>query len=574
MWILPDKLEIIEDKLKGRCIIAKEDIQQGELIFREIPYCYILFREYNRFMCDYCFVYFGEEGNYTECEKCNKVRYCSNKCLKESNKIHEIECGILHSNEINEIAVNVGVTYDRAFLLMRFLIITIIELTSGTCDKTNLNNNYLIPNFKQICVLEDNLSKFSKDTLEIYNKLSSGIINIPIINEIIKKHNLTDKLNVNLLVKVICIIDTNSFGIPTFSLLNKNEGLYDPKLNFVPNNSLELTFSLLSPNITGWGLFSYLSLLNHSCDPNCGFIGVNGSYHDNENKNNLFVDLIANKMIKKNEEINISYVETYESRRDRIKTLFQTKHFLCQCNRCSSEFNISKDKFIEGFLCSKCFNDSLCLIRGENNELNTNILVLSSESLNESYKLTNLSSIVDDNEYLIFQLTNTYECTKCKETFFGSEVAKVVNEFNNTILEAEKLNNEMYDLYSAVELLLKLVDKYLNNTDPNVSIKPHPMNHLFYKCYKLIAFWSIILRRWNDVDKYISFMIDSHIFISNNSINNINASNLYATKAVALYNSNKISESESVWSMCKSTRKICCRTNHPLYSLIPIKFSN
>ncbi|KAK6589466.1 hypothetical protein RS030_203200 [Cryptosporidium xiaoi] len=577
MWDIPEKLKIVDDKTKGRCIIAKEDIEQGELIIREIPYCYILFKEYSNLMCNFCFRYFSEKVNFIECKECGKVKYCSKNCLEESRLIHEIECSILTLNIIDEIAIEVGVTYDRTLLLLRFLIKSIIELTSNSCYKANSVNNCLIPNYNQISILEDNMFKFPEETLEVYRRLSNSLINIPVISEKIKNNNLNNKLNENLLLRIMCIIDSNSFGIPIFSLLN-NKGhddgcLYNPRLNFIPNNSLELTFSLLSPNITGWGLFSFSSLFNHSCDPNCGFIGVNNSLYDNNNNiNGLYIDLIANKKIKKNEEICISYIEMYDTRRNRIKHLSQTKYFFCQCNRCSVEFNFSKDKYIEGFLCSKCFDNSLSLLENTDSNLNMDNTLLFSKSINELYKSTSLSSIVDDSEYLIFQLTNTYECENCKETFFGSEITKVINEFNNAISEAERLNNEMCNLSSAVELLINIVDKYFNNDDPNITVKPHPMNYLFYRCYKLIAFWSIILGEWNHVDKYVSFMINSQIFVTNNNVNNVDISNLYATKGVALYNLNRFSESEDAWSRCKLIRKICCSINHPLYSLIPLKF--
>ena len=102
-----------------------------------------------------------------------------------------------------------------------------------------------------------------------------------------------------------------------------------------------------SINKIGLGLWKYFSLFNHSCLPNTTNYGIGD-----------FVFLMANRLIKKGEEVTILYLTTpkcYEGKKDYLNQLY---NFECNCNLCQTEKNNRKknsdilnqfDKYIEIF---------------------------------------------------------------------------------------------------------------------------------------------------------------------------------------------------------------------------------
>ncbi|POM82597.1 SET domain protein [Cryptosporidium meleagridis] len=553
MWNLPEKIEIREDERKGRSIIAKEEIEMGESILMEEPYCRILFGDNIEEVCDTCFNYLRLPDSHfeciLECQECKKIKFCSKKCMEESKAIHHFECGILKLNILQMISNKVGVSFDRSRLLTRFVIKLIVEFNDKSESQREQNNgNILISNINQINSLVDNQEKFLQSTKDVYQELALEILKIPKLKAEIDKLENKDIITDKLLVKISCIIDSNSFGIPKFPLkCSENESsvseLVNPRQK-VPNSSLELSNSLLNPSILGWGLFSYSSLLNHSCDPNCDFIGVNPVH----NQSSIAINLIANRKIQKDEEITINYVEIYDTRRDRIKNLLNTKHFICHCERCTTPFLNCNDSYIQGFCCSKCFKIN------DFDYKSNSIPIIQSESVSNLSQPDNITSIIDDQDYLISQLTESYHCSSCGEIYYGSEVTSIQNEFLDTIQEAENMNIQKYDLQGAIHLVSSLIEKY--HPPNSKSLLPHPLNHLLYKCYKLLTFWNVIVKDWNSVNCYVSKMINSHLLLFQNQ-HNLEISNLYSTKAIALSHLGHVSESNTEWNKCLKIRQIC-----------------
>src|SRR5690606_33806902 len=77
-------------------------------------------------------------------------------------------------------------------------------------------------------------------------------------------------------------------------------------------------------------IFPTISRINHSCIPNCHFV---------YNIKNNCGRIIANKNIKKNEEITISYIKLYLTYDERQFILKNKYNFICKCNLCLLHFN-------------------------------------------------------------------------------------------------------------------------------------------------------------------------------------------------------------------------------------------
>jgi len=101
--------------------------------------------------------------------------------------------------------------------------------------------------------------------------------------------------------------------------------------------------------VLGLGLYTPASLMNHSCDPSCVF----------EFEGPVLVMRLI-KDVQKNEELTYSYVDVYESREARHRTLREI-YFIsqCMCQRCDEPLERSRDRWIEGFVCGSCSKDPL-----------------------------------------------------------------------------------------------------------------------------------------------------------------------------------------------------------------------
>ncbi|XP_033728670.1 uncharacterized protein LOC117317831 isoform X2 [Pecten maximus] len=110
------------------------------------------------------------------------------------------------------------------------------------------------------------------------------------------------------------------------------------------------------------GLFCLHASMNHSCDNNA-------EIHDGSAGHRPGVHVIANRPIKRGEEINITYIDTTMSRQNRRAWLIRAYNFWCLCPRCRFEGDDSgfctncnkqaaKDKPFLG--CGKCRSAWYC----------------------------------------------------------------------------------------------------------------------------------------------------------------------------------------------------------------------
>ncbi|KAF4129026.1 hypothetical protein GN958_ATG21775 [Phytophthora infestans] len=66
------------------------------------------------------------------------------------------------------------------------------------------------------------------------------------------------------------------------------------------------------------------------------------------------MEVRALRDIEEGEEITLSYIDIDKERSERQKELRDTKHFDCQCERCSTPLSESVDRFLDGFRCPRC----------------------------------------------------------------------------------------------------------------------------------------------------------------------------------------------------------------------------
>jgi SET and MYND domain-containing protein len=141
-----------------------------------------------------------------------------------------------------------------------------------------------------------------------------------------------------------------------------------------------------------FGMFPLTALFfNHSCDPNCTFIGAGGR-----------VQVRTLRPVSADEELHVSYVDLFSSRDERRSNLLQTKHFWCKCKRCTTPIEKSVDRFIEGILCDACKHD---------------VYFIEPAKQPEQLTLSVVNKLHD---------TQDFKCSRCQHTSKGADLKKKV----------------------------------------------------------------------------------------------------------------------------------------------------
>ena len=97
----------------------------------------------------------------------------------------------------------------------------------------------------------------------------------------------------------------------------------------VDEHELVRLFLVLQHNGFGSGLYRHLTKFNHSCLPNCIKFGSSSSIHNAS-------EVWSTTLVKKNEELTISYINPIEQSSNAIQAyLLQNHRFTCACVRCS-----------------------------------------------------------------------------------------------------------------------------------------------------------------------------------------------------------------------------------------------
>ena len=92
---LAECLEIRQNENFGRHIATTGDLQVGQIIAIEEPYCAIFLREENYIRCANCL---SDDAaiNLIPCKNCTAAMFCDQKCYDEAQAtFHGIECGII-----------------------------------------------------------------------------------------------------------------------------------------------------------------------------------------------------------------------------------------------------------------------------------------------------------------------------------------------------------------------------------------------------------------------------------------------------------------------------------------------
>ena len=204
-------------------------------------------------------------------------------------------------------------------------------------------------------------------------------------------------------LKLASIININSYGITNYARHKSSS----PS----PSATSLISSSHIFSEAIGFGLFPIVGLLiNHSCQPNCIYIYNNSTqcmeYH-------AIVD------IDRNVEINVAYINIYQSIVDRRKELLLNRYFYCYCNRCCNYDELEKKVTLRNSssssiittsnnYCNNDYNSSKGDDKNDNNYVTKNNNKAKSKNKNLNIKNTNHDSINEEKEEHTFDIKSIF----------------------------------------------------------------------------------------------------------------------------------------------------------------------
>ncbi|KAI2807966.1 hypothetical protein BLOT_005907, partial [Blomia tropicalis] len=347
---ISSKLEIkYNEALEGR-VVAKEDINPGEMIIIESPVASVLMKKYEHSYCHHCHVnvkcnkepmtFFPKVG----CDHCTNVIFCSPNCRTMAQKYHKFEClilPILHKMYKGHIA-------------FRLLVTTKIETIRKVVEAFNKKQTSLISSesendfsrYMQIYQLVCS-DTFDQDELLYFTITAGFLARLASYSRYISKRS--EFFIGGVLLRHLLQLFTNL----RFNIKIETPSIYDYNITEVYRHTEVEHISA--------AIFSMSSLLQKSCNPNVFCDTVHGS---------LSI-IIATKEIPLGSDIHSAYdaklvTLNYKERSSVIK---KSKYGKCTCHRCELEL---KDGFEDYYpiLCSekRCKEKKLPLTRPNSNE--------------------------------------------------------------------------------------------------------------------------------------------------------------------------------------------------------------
>ncbi|XP_074899254.1 histone-lysine N-methyltransferase SMYD3 isoform X2 [Buteo buteo] len=267
----PAALERFASPGKGSGLRSRRRVRPGELLYRAEPFAYVVTKEQLGGVCERCL---RRNEHLHRCSQCKVAKYCGKSCQKEAWLDHKQECRCLKSVEPNFPPDSVRLAGRIVFKLLR----------QSVCLSERLYSfSDLQSNTEQLSEeMKDGLRHLAQ-TLQLYLKMEiQDASHLPPVIDFFQ-----------IFTKVTC----NCFTI-------SNGEMQD----------------------VGVGLYPSMSLLNHSCDPNC--VIVFEGYQ---------LLLRSVREIQIGEELTISYIESLMTTSERQKQLMRQYCFECDCLLCQNQ---------------------------------------------------------------------------------------------------------------------------------------------------------------------------------------------------------------------------------------------
>lgn len=273
--------------VKGRCLYAANRFSPGEVVLDQSPFVAAL-NSYTDKRCDGCY---KEDGSFKRCSSCKSVWYCSFACQRREWSIHKYECKCL----VKLMAEKGRDLTPSLRLMLRLLIKRRLQKDKTvTCSVTD--------NYEVVEALPTHFDDTLEQQLILYAQMAN----------LLRVTYIFEDVDVKEIAHNFCRFACNAHTICDLEL-----------------------------RPLGVGLYPVISIINHSCHPNCILLFEGKQAY-----------IRAIEEISEGTEVTVSYVELGENTATRQKNLRDQYFFDCTCLRCLGQAPCLADNQLEGFVCS------------------------------------------------------------------------------------------------------------------------------------------------------------------------------------------------------------------------------
>ncbi|KAJ1138361.1 hypothetical protein NDU88_004748 [Pleurodeles waltl] len=263
-------MEKFQNGSKGNGLRATVHVSPGEVLYVAEPFAYTVKKQGRGLVCEYCL---RATVKLLQCSQCKFAKYCGKECQTKAWLDHKRECKCLKSTKSKFDTDTVRLVGKIVFKMIR----------KSPCPSEEL---YSVPE------LETNFGKISKEYKKEF-ELFADMLQLYLKEEISDVSQLLSDVNLpELFAKVTC----NRFSIVNGEMLAVAVGLYPG-----------------------------MSLLNHSCEPNCKIVFIGRHLH-----------LRAIRKIQAGEELTVTYIDQLMPTVERQNQLKSKYCFECDCRLCQT----------------------------------------------------------------------------------------------------------------------------------------------------------------------------------------------------------------------------------------------
>ena len=373
---LTDACEVVFSPDRGRYIVAKRDIKPGEVILLERAYASVLLPEYRWSHCHHCI---SRAVSTIPCVQCSSALYCSETCRSQAwSTYHRAECLCLDMIYVSGVG-------KFGHLALRTVAVETLEQRLAYKQKLDAGENGGVPDILKGC--DENGKYVAGDHNAIYNLVTHS-----------QDRAVHDLFRRSIIAVFLtrCLQRCGYFGENEHNAacVAYIAGLILSYLQLLPCNAHEISELQLDRNNVatsvsveiGAGIYSTLSLFNHSCDPAV--------------VRHMYGQTCVSRAIKTvhaGEELSDNYgahfaVQPRVERQDKLKTQY---FFTCSCVACCEDWPTYIDAAVVGptWKCPNCrkamkteANAATVVCKECGTERNTNDCISILTSINGVYR--------------------------------------------------------------------------------------------------------------------------------------------------------------------------------------------
>ncbi|XP_053659773.1 SET and MYND domain-containing protein 4 [Anopheles marshallii] len=319
-------LELAESDKFGRYVVTNRNLNAGDVVIIERPFCRLLRDVYRCIRCDFCL----KESLFTliPCESCTVTMYCTIECMDKAYKqYHRIECPIIRDmwrifTKLPVLSLRVVTTainsFDYNLQAMREHLAELNEkkVNAFTMDWTKATPRDI---YNTVHVLETNANvRYSKDRMV-------RVFFTTIIRKLLVERTDLGK-NCGLDFVLSELLDNLLLRHLQTSPVNMHSLHY---MEYLPAQQLYEIENHAS------ACFPLLSMLNHSCAPNVTRVTL----FDGR------CAVIVNRPIPKGGQLydNYGMHHSVMCRKERKYALAKQYRFTCQCEACINDYPLYPD---------------------------------------------------------------------------------------------------------------------------------------------------------------------------------------------------------------------------------------